>query len=113
MSKKIRLNNHKDFSIWKNTPVMKKTDHFLLRQWERGLSDSLLDKISQEIICFEKGKTIYLIRINTLKRFGEQTRKNLVLIMNGTVAITLYFIDSLPDFFANNNKQKKVQFKII
>lgn len=96
----------------KKLNVFDKSEHFLLRQWERGFSDSFIERIMWKIPCFKKGKNAYIISKKTLKSCGEQKpQKNLVLVLRGSVAITVYFIDNMTEFFSKN--QKDTRFQIV
>jgi hypothetical protein len=91
---------------------IRKTDHFLLRQWERGFSDSFINRILYAISNFEEGRTAYIVSLNTLKRCGEtKKRKNLVLVMDGIVGVTLFYVDSLAEYFSK--KHNNTKYKII
>ncbi|MBR4690879.1 MAG: hypothetical protein IKO90_10530 [Bacteroidales bacterium] len=87
-----------------------KSEHFLLRQWERGFSDSFIEKIVWKIPFLKKGKNAYIISKKTLKSCGEQKpQKELVLVLRGSMGITMYFIDDLYEFFSKNHKDTHFQ----
>lgn len=76
---------------------MKKTSHCVLRQWERGISDYLLDKVCWAIPRLKNGRNGYLVGSETQKRLGLP-KKNLFVVMEDDVVITVFYIDNLAGF---------------
>lgn len=75
-----------------------KTEHCLLRQWEREISDCLLYKVCCTIPKFDKGRNCYLVGKDTQKRLGVP-KENLLIVMKGNIVITVYYIENLTAFF--------------
>ncbi len=89
-----------------------KSEHFLLRQWERGFSDSIVERIVSFIPQLKKGRNVYIVSVNTLKQCGiEKTKRCVALVMNGFLAISIYYIEDNVEFFSKN--QHNTQFQII
>ena len=76
---------------------MKKTKHCVLRQWERGISDYLLEKVCWAIPKLLKGKNCYLVGSETRKRLGVP-KENLLVVMEDDLVITVFYIDNLAGF---------------
>ena len=89
---------------------IRKTAHFLLRQWERGFSDSFINRILYAISKFEEGRTAYIVSLNTLKRCGDtKSGKNLVLVLDGIVGVTLFYVDNLAEYFSRKHNNTKYE----
>ena len=75
---------------------MRKTKHAIDRQFDRDVDDFLLEKIGWKIDFYNKGKNVYIVKSETLKKCGYNgIRKFLVLVMKYNRLITLYFTDNL------------------
>lgn len=82
---------------------MKKTKHCVLRQWERGISDYLLEKVCWAIPRLKKGKNCYLVGSETRKRLGVP-KENLVVVMEDDVVVTVFYIDDLANYLLGKNR---------
>lgn len=92
---------------------MKKTKHCVLRQRERGISDYLLEKVCRAISKLQKGKNCYLVGSDTQKRLGVP-KKNLLVVMEDDVVITVFYIDNLAGFlFWEEARRKSSNLSII
>ena len=91
---------------------IRKTAHFIYRQWDRRVDDSVLEKIFQKIPKFNPRKTIFIVSRVTLKALGIKGKNNMVVVMDGMVAVTLYFIDSMYEFLLDN-ANKGVELEIV
>jgi len=87
---------------------MKKTKHCVLRQWERGISDYLLEKVCWAIPRLKKGKNCYLVGSETQKRLSIP-KKNLMVVMENDVVVTLFYIDNLASFLLGRKQGVSLQ----
>ena len=87
---------------------MKKTKHCKLRQWERGISDYLLEKVCWAIPRLKKGKNGYLVGSETQKRLGVPG-KNLLVVMEDDKVITVFYIDNLAGFLLGKKRNLGLQ----
>lgn len=91
--------------------TIKKVSHFVQRERERSISSSLIKKIVK-ILPKRKGKNAYIISIKTLERCGvKKPLQNLVIVMRGAIAITIYFIENNALFFSQ--KYKDTHYEIV
>lgn len=77
---------------------MKKTKHCMIRQWERGVLDYLLEKVCWAIPRLKKGKNGYLVGSETQKRLCIP-KKNFLVMMEDNVVITVFYIENFISFF--------------
>ena len=82
---------------------MKKTKHCVLRQWERGISDYLLEKVCWAIPKLLKGKNCYLVGSETRKRLGVP-KENLIVVMEDDVVVTVFYVDDLANYLLGKNR---------
>ena len=87
---------------------MKKTKHCKQRQWERGISDYLLEKVCWAIPKLKKGKNCYLVGSETQKRLGLP-KKNLLVVMEDNVVITVFYIDNLASYLLGRKQGVSLQ----
>ena len=90
----------------------RKTDHFLLGQWDRSIDDQLLGKILPFIESNEFEKRVVLVLPSFLRKkgFGKDDETCLVLIVKRNLIVTGYWCDH-PNYLFN--KEKNSFFKII
>ena len=74
-----------------------KTDHFLFRQWDRGIEDSIIDKILTKLNKPSKTKSMIIVSYDFLKKTGYKIKKNtnLIIVSKGKALLTLFFVDDL------------------
>lgn len=91
---------------------LKKTDHFLYRQWDRKIDDSLLEKILNKINKKNSSKTFFIIGNKLLKKFGLKLsgRTNLIIVANTNLLITIFMVEDLYQYLKS---QPKYDFIII
>jgi len=87
----------------------RKTDHFLYRQWDRGVSDSLIVSALGSINVEDSDKTILVIGNSTLKKNGEKVKpkSNLIIILKNNKLITLYYVTDLYDYLKSVSKRER------
>jgi len=74
-----------------------RTDHFIFRQWQRGVSDSLIYEVFNERKLIKTNKTIIIVARSWLKRYkhcsGSWVKCNceLMIIVDSGRLITLYY----------------------
>lgn len=87
---------------------MRKTNHAIDRQFDRGVDDFLLEKVGWKIDFFRKGKTLYIISLKTLKQCGYKgTRQFLILVMRSKTLITLFFEDNFRAIYSKRDANSK------
>ncbi len=84
-----------------NYKHINQSQHCLLRQKERGISDALLQKIMWKIRTINYNRTVYIVSTNTLNECGINSKQNMAVVMRGRDIITVYFIDDIRLFFFN------------
>jgi hypothetical protein len=74
-----------------------KTEHFLFRQWDRGIEDIIIDKIITQLKTSSKTKSIIIVSNNFFKKAGCKIKKNtnLIIVSKGKALLTLFFVDDL------------------
>lgn len=80
-----------------------KTDHFIYRQWDRGISDKLLSTILNSISTNRKG-TLVIVSRNILKKSGVKIKKELFIKIDENTLITCFYSD-----FQDYINSKRVQ----
>jgi hypothetical protein len=72
-----------------------KTEHFLLRQWDRGIEDSVLHAICPLVKGVKNKKEVVFVLPSFLKKQGvmNQTSQCLILIVKGHLLISGYWRD--------------------
>jgi len=95
-----------------NTQILeyRKTDHFLLSQWDRKIDDDMLYKILPFIECVECEKDIILIMPSFLikKRMQKDHKQCLILIIKEKRLITSFWCDH-PNYLFKNEKNTHFQ----
>jgi Ni,Fe-hydrogenase I large subunit len=74
-----------------------KTEHFLFRQWDRGIEDDIIDKITTQLKTSSKTKSIIIVSNSFFKKAGYKIKKNtnLIIVSKGKALLTLFFVDDL------------------
>lgn len=81
-----------------------KTEHFLYRQWDRGITDEHLIEILK--FCPQKKcNTLTIVSRKVLKELGMKKNKELFLKIDKTQLITCFF-GCFQDYLCNNKKQQ-------
>lgn len=90
----------------------KKTDHFLLSQWDRSIDDKLLYKILPFVKCTSCEKDIILVMPSFLKKKGlaKDEETCLVLIVKRNLILTGYWCDHPCYLF---DKEKSAHFQML
>jgi hypothetical protein len=87
----------------------RKTDHFLYRQWDRGIEDKILYKILPYVECTYYEKDVILIQPSFLKRKGLKDEQNsLVIIIKGNFLISAYWCKD-PNYLFKKEKNSHFQ----
>lgn len=82
-----------------------KTEHFLSRQWDRGITDEKLVKILQ--FCpHKKRNTFFVVSREVLKQLGIKRNQELFLKTDKTSLITCFY-GTFQDYILNCKKQQK------
>ena len=53
-----------------------KTEHFLFRQWDRGIDDAVVEKITCNLKKITKTKSMIIAGTSFLKKLGIEISKN-------------------------------------
>jgi hypothetical protein len=86
-----------------------KTDHFLFRQWERGLDDTIFYKILTHVKCVPCKERVVVITPSFLERrniFKGVQSYLAIVIKSANVLITVFWCDK-PEFL--QKKEKNIQ----
>lgn len=86
----------------------KKTHHFLLRAWERGYYQKMIDKIMKRV-AYQKGERLLVIGTEFLKKVkGCQSQNvNLIIKIKNNVLITLFEVKDLF-YYLKSVKRKEI-----
>jgi len=90
----------------------KKTDHFMLSQWDRNIDDQLLCRILPFVSPPNGDKEIVLVLPSFLKGKGFSTEKEscLIIIAKKNLLLTGYWCNH-PNYLFN--KEKNAHFQIL
>lgn len=69
----------------------KKSDHFMYRQWDRGIPDELLRKVLPSLEHSEK--VLCIISKRALQNIDKEIDRELFIKINGKILITCFFED--------------------
>ena len=77
-----------------------KTEHFIYRQWDRGVNDEVIEKIACKLRGVPQKKSVIIASTDLLKKAGIAVKNttNLIVISKGKVLITLFFVDDLYNY---------------
>jgi len=94
----------------KTKQVYRKTEHFLYRQWDRGVSDKLIDVIISNVKSEPQKKSLIIAGNTFMKKHGVKTKnnQNLVVVVKNRALITLYFVCDLFGFLKVSSKRFKI-----
>ena len=70
----------------------RKTDHFIYRQWDRGITDKLLSSVLNSINTNRKN-TLVIISRNILSKSGIKIKKELFIKIDKNTLITCFYSD--------------------
>ena len=85
-----------------------KTEHFMLRQWQRKVSDETLFKVLNKVDKV-KGDFILVVSRNIVKELNCKDKQELFVLINGKTLITCFF-GELSSLMLN---KKKRNYKLI
>lgn len=90
----------------------RKTDHFLLSQWNRSIDDKLLYKVLPFVECTHCEKDIVLVLPSFLDKKGiaKDGETCLILIIKSNLILTGYWCDN-PNYLFK--KEKNVHFQVL
>jgi len=90
----------------------KKTNHFLLSQWDRSIEDQILYKILPFVECTECDKDVVLVLPSFLKKraIEKDEESCLVLIIKGSLIITGFWCYQ-PNYLFK--KEKEAHFQVL
>ncbi|MEA3452434.1 MAG: hypothetical protein U9Q83_11110 [Bacteroidota bacterium] len=82
-----------------------KTDHFIYRQWDRGIEDVIIEKVTRKLNAVSKAKSMFVISSQFLKKAGLKVARktNLIIFSKGKVLKTLFFVDDLYAYLKSQN----------
>lgn len=84
----------------------RKSDHFSWRQWDRGISDSILTPILSSISP-RKDEILYIVSRKRLKQIDRTIDQELFIKINGKVLVTCFYC-SLPEYLGKKRTQNYV-----
>jgi hypothetical protein len=89
-----------------NTKILnyRKTEHFLYRQWDRGITDEKLIEILQNY-PYKKSNTLIVVSRKVLKKLGIKSKQELFLKIDRTWLITCFY-GCFQDYIFNCNKKQ-------
>ncbi len=83
-----------------------KTNHFLLRQWERKVDNFELSKILSHFPKdLRRFSGFLIVGIHILKKVGIKTNEHLIIVLENGKFITLYFEKNLFQFLIEKKGQ--------
>ncbi len=91
-----------------------KTEHFLLRAWQRGIHQSSIRKITKLINSDElQNKSIVLVGKERLKKLGIKTNKSalVIIVRKKSVLITTFFVENIYEYL--KSQKEKMQTIIL
>lgn len=88
-----------------------KTDHFLYRQWDRGVNDYVVSEIIKGVTGAPIKKTLFIAGKTLLKKLGltKHNPSYLVIVAKSKTLITLFFVNDLFAYL----KSVKGRFDVI
>lgn len=84
-----------------------KTEHFLYRQWDRGVPDELLKAILPEDVSLQK--QLFVVSRKIMKKYLKNCKMELLIKTNGKILITCFYCD-FQDYFFNARKNENYYF---
>jgi hypothetical protein len=90
----------------------RKTDHFLLSQWDRNINDQLLHKVLPFVQCTNCEKDVVFVMPSHLQKRGvaKDDKQCLILVIKNNLLITGYWCDH-PNYLFN--KKEEVHYQIL
>lgn len=97
-----------------NTQILnfKKTDHFLLKQWDRKIEDKALYRILPFVECSNCEKDIVIVSPSFLetKDITNNNRQCLIIVIKTKILLTAYWCDH-PNYLFT--KEKDAHFQLL
>lgn len=83
-----------------------KTEHFIYRQWDRGIDDDSIERIVKEIEPCNK-KSLIIIGSENFKKYGlgKSKNRNLIIIQKGKALLTLFFVKDLYNYLKSQSRK--------
>lgn len=82
----------------------RKTEHFIYRQWDRGITDEKLNKVLQ--LCPQKKcNTLIIVSRKVIKELGMKRNKELFLKIDKNTLITCFY-GCFQEYLLNCKKQQ-------
>jgi hypothetical protein len=78
-----------------------KTEHFLYRQWDRGVTDDLLKAVLPSEVSLEK--QLFVVSRKITKKYLKNCKTELLIKTDGKTLITCFYCD-FQDYFFNAKK---------
>lgn len=102
----------------RNILQFNKTDHFLLRQWERNIDDRLLRYVLIKLQRKLRDRTNILVTTTTMKQLiksgiyipKDYANKNLLIVSHDNTLITTFFIENMYQFMKANYERAHIVF---
>lgn len=86
-----------------------KTDHFMYRQWDRAITDEMLEQILINAKPLPREKNVFIVLPSFIQR-RKKEEQSLVIVLKNNILTTLYFCKD-PDYLYRN--EPKTNFNII
>ena len=83
-----------------------KTEHFIYRQWDRCISDELLNSILENIDCSRN--TLLIVSREVLKQNNLRIQKELFIKIDNTTLITCFFSEIQEYKVSNRNQNYQI-----
>ena len=84
-----------------------KTEHFLYRQWDRGIPDDLLKAVLPTKVSSQK--QLFVVSRKTLRKYSKNCKGELLIKTDGKTLITCFYCD-FQDYFFNAQKNENYYF---
>ena len=84
-----------------------KTEHFLFRQWERGVSDDLLKAVLPIKITSEK--QLLIVSRNIIRKYSKSCKTELLIKTDGNTLVTCFYCN-FQEYFFNAKRVENFYF---
>lgn len=84
-----------------------KTEHFLYRQWDRGIPDDLLKAVLPTEVSLQK--QLFVVSRKLLRKYSKNYKTELLIKTDGKTLVTCFYCD-FQDYFFNAKKTENYYF---
>ena len=84
-----------------------KTEHFLYRQWDRGIPDDVLKAVLPTEVSLQK--QLLVVSRKLLRKYSKNYKTELLIKTDGKTLVTCFYCD-FQDYFFNTKKIENYYF---